>query len=275
MSVYLFAKELIRNSGAFIRNRMEESFQVESKSNPNDLVTTVDLETEQYIRTKIKEIYPEHKIVGEEYEADIVDSKSGYLWIIDPIDGTLNFVHQRENFAISIGIYKDGEPYAGLILDVMKDKLISAEAGKGAFVNDEKLETVKTSHLSDSLVGISHKWLIRDDIKAPLLEIVKQCRSPRSLGSAALEYAQLIEGRIESAMFFRLSPWDFSGGKIIGNEVGIITTDFLGRENNWLEQTSVLATNAVLHKEITDIIKRDDGFILAHDTFHNIHKSDQ
>lgn len=93
MSVYLFAKELIRNSGAFIRNRMEESFQVESKSNPNDLVTTVDLETEQYIRTKIKEIYPEHNIVGEEYEADIVDSKSGYLWIIDPIDGTLNFVH--------------------------------------------------------------------------------------------------------------------------------------------------------------------------------------
>ncbi|CAD2077214.1 inositol monophosphatase family protein [Phocicoccus pinnipedialis] len=274
MSVYLFAKELIRDSGAFIRGRMEESFQVERKSNPNDLVTTVDLENEQYIRTKIKEAYPNHNIIGEEYEADMEDSKVGYLWVIDPIDGTLNFVHQRENFAISIGIYKDGEPYAGLILDVMKDKLIHAEAGNGAFVNDEKLSKVKTSHLSNSIVGISHKWLVREDIKGPLIEIVKKCRSPRSLGSAALEYVQLIEGRIEASMFFRLSPWDFSAGKIIGKEVGIITTDFLGRENEWLERTSVLATNSVLQKELLEIMKNDEGFILAHDKFHNIHSSD-
>lgn len=273
MNVYEFAQELIRDSGAFIRTRMSKAFQIDQKSNPNDLVTTVDLETETYIRNKIKEAYPEHNIVGEEFEAEITDSAEGYLWVVDPIDGTLNFVHQRENFAISIGIYKDGKPYAGLILDVMKDKLFHALHGNGAYVEDKKLEHVKNTHLSESLIGVSHKWLVREGIKDALIEIVKRSRSPRSLGSAALEYAQLIEGKIDAALFFRLSPWDFFGGMIIGQEVGLITTDLLGRKNEWLKQTSILAANKTLHEEIKEITTADERFKETHDAFHKIDKN--
>ena len=110
MDIYNFGKELIVKAGQFVETRMTKEFKVDSKSNPNDLVTDVDKETEQFLYTEIQEKFPDHRIIGEEVTAKILLIQKGYL-DCRSIDGTLNFVHQGENFAISIGVFIDGEPY--------------------------------------------------------------------------------------------------------------------------------------------------------------------
>src|SRR5699024_7826196 len=137
MEIYKFAQEAILEACKFIRKRMTEEFNNNSKQDPNHLVTDVEKETESFLNNKITEGYPEHRIVGEEGHGRDITDTDGVLWIIDPIDGTLNFVHQMENFAISVGIYIDGNPYAGLILGVMKGVLYHAAFDRGTYNNEQ------------------------------------------------------------------------------------------------------------------------------------------
>lgn len=270
MEIYKFAQEAITDAGEFIRQRMTEDFNIDSKLNPNDLVTDVDKETEQFLFKKIEERYPGHKILGEEGQGADIEDTDGVLWIIDPIDGTLNFVHQLENFAVSIGIYIDGKPYAGLILDVMKDDLYHAAYEQGAYKNDLPLHDIEASSLKTSLISTNANWLVRDGINAPFIQIVKDARSVRSLGSAALEFVNVVRGTSSAALFYRLHPWDFAGGVILLNEVGGITTTLLGDELRLLNTNSILAANKTIHAEITEYFKADEAFIRNHKKFHKL-----
>lgn len=270
MEIYKFAQETILDAGKFIRQRMTEEFNINSKQNPNDLVTDVDKETEAFLNNKIEERYPEHRILGEEgHGRDITDTE-GVLWIVDPIDGTLNFVHQLENFAVSIGIYIDGNPYAGLILDVMKGDLYHAAFEHGAYKNDHMLPDIEESHLTSSLISTNTNWVIRDGINVPFIEVVKNARSTRSLGSAALEFVNVARGTSSAALFFRLHPWDFAGGTIILNEVGGITTTLLGDDLRLLDTNSIIAANKTIHGEIIEYFKKDQPFIENHNGFHRL-----
>ncbi|MDF1653471.1 inositol monophosphatase family protein, partial [Pseudomonas aeruginosa] len=105
MALYGFAQGLIQEAGIRIKQLMEQNLTIETKSNPNDLVTNVDKATEDFIFDTILETYPNHQVLGEEGHGHDIDTSKGTVWVVDPIDGTLNFVHQQENFAISIGIY--------------------------------------------------------------------------------------------------------------------------------------------------------------------------
>lgn len=270
MEIYQFAQELIRDAGEFIKTRMTEKFNIDSKQNPNDLVTDVDRETENYIFDRIEAAYPEHTIIGEEGHGKDVDDTSGVLWIIDPIDGTLNFVHQMENFAISIGIFIDGEPYAGLILDVMEDDLYHARHDEGAFKNDLILPDVKESNLNTSLISTNANWVVRDGTNKPFIQIVKEARSVRSLGSAALEFMNVARGTSSAALFFRLHPWDFAGGMIIVQEAGGVTTTLTGDSLRLLKTNSVLTANKSIQQEITSYFNNDDDFIKNHAAFHGL-----
>src|SRR5690625_4859404 len=172
MEIYNFGKELIVEAGKFIEKRMTQEFQVDSKSNPDDLVTDVDRETEQFLYTKILERFPEHRILGEEgHGMDIKDTK-GVLWIVDPIDGTLNFVHQGENFAISIGVFIDGEPYCGLIYDCMKRDLYHAKFNNGAFLNEHRLTEAENIPLSRSLIATNPKRILREETRNSFFNIM-------------------------------------------------------------------------------------------------------
>jgi len=268
MEIYEFGKELINEAGDFIRKRMLEDFRVDAKLNPNDLVTDVDHETEAFIYDRILERWPDHRIIGEEGHGTDVEDTCGILWIVDPIDGTLNFVHQLQNFAISIGVYIDGEPYAGFILDVMNDNLYHAGAGKGAYKNDTRLGRVQDTSLAKSLVALNSNWVIKEGIGRTFTEVVRDARSTRSYGSAALDFVNTAQGIVSAALFFRLHPWDYAAGMIILAETGGITTNLLGEEISILNRDSVLAGNPGIHEELQQYFIHDEEFITSHRKAH-------
>ncbi|WP_020008765.1 inositol monophosphatase family protein [Salinicoccus albus] len=268
MEIYEFGKHLINEAGHFIRRRMVHDFEVDSKLNPNDLVTDVDKETETFIFDRISQKYPEHRILGEEgHGTDIVDT-DGFLWIVDPIDGTLNFVHQGENFAVSIGVYKDGMPYCGFILDVMNDTLYHARPDNGAFKDDVRLKPMEKTKLKKSLVTLNPNWVVKAQISAPFTEVVKKARSTRSYGSAALDLVHTATGLVSAALFFRLHPWDFAAGMILISEAGGRTTNLLGEEIDIIRKDSILAGNPAIHEELKGYFTADDSFISHHRKVH-------
>lgn len=270
MDIYNFGKELIVEAGKFIETRMTQEFQVDSKSNPNDLVTDVDKETEQLLYTRILERFPEHRIIGEEGHGENIKDTDGVIWIVDPIDGTLNFVHQGENFAISIGIFIDGEPYCGLIYDCMKRDLYHAKYNNGAFVNNRALKPAENVPLNQSLVAINPKRVLGEAARSPFFEIMAKSRSVRSYGSAALEFAMLAKGQISALMFLKLYPWDYTGGAIITGELGYKTTDIYGGELPLLRSTSVISGNSEIHGEILGHFTDDKILHEFHDAFHDL-----
>ena len=132
----LKAKKWIKEAGEMIKQSLNKTLSIQTKSNPNDLVTEMDQAIEQFFIRNIHETYPGHRIIGEEGFGDEVTKMDGIVWLIDPIDGTVNFVHMQRNFAISIGIYEDGIGRIGLIYDVIRDELYHTIKGNGAFMNN-------------------------------------------------------------------------------------------------------------------------------------------
>lgn len=266
MEIYNFAYELIKEAGKNIRNAIDDEIQIETKSNPNDLVTNIDKETENWLFENILKKYPEHKILGEEGHGRDIEDTDGVIWIVDPIDGTLNFVHQQENFAISVGIFVNGEKYAGFVYDVMNDKMYHACVGKGAWLNDEQLSTIADSELKRSLISTNPIWLTKPKISSIYTSIVDVARSTRAYGSAALDFANVAQGNTSAYITMRLHPWDFAGGMIIAEEVGAIVTNQLGEKLNILEANSILIGNKQIHRELLE-----DYFLKHEELLREIH----
>jgi len=252
-SLFQQAKEWILEAGAKIREQMQTPLIIHTKSNPQDLVTTVDKEIERFLAGKIRDTYPEHALISEEGYGDELSTLKGTVWLIDPIDGTTNFIHQRRNFAISAGIYQNGIGEIGLIYDVMSDVLYSAKRGEGAYRNDERLPMLrKDFSLETSVLALNNKWLIEN----PLVQIetmenlVRNVRATRTYGSAALEFAYVAEGIVDGYMTIRLSPWDVAAGIILVQEVGGVTTDIDGNPLNLLKNNSVVTCNQALQQTL-------------------------
>jgi myo-inositol-1(or 4)-monophosphatase len=209
---------------------------VQTKSNPNDLVTNIDKETEQFFISKIREVYPDHKILGEEGFGDELSNLEGTVWLIDPIDGTMNFIHQQRNFAISLGVYANGVGKIGLVYDVVHDELYHAIQGKGAFMNNKPLPVLEESSVNESIIALNASLLIenpRFDHNV-FVQIVKNARGTRSYGTAALEMIFVATGRVDAYLSMRLSPWDFGAGSVIVEELGGIVTNLRGNKLNFL-----------------------------------------
>ena len=254
-SLFVQAKEWILEAGKTIRSKMNDPMEVGSKSNPNDLVTTLDKSTEKFFHEKIKKNYTNHLLLSEEGYGDNVKKLDGTIWIIDPIDGTMNFVQQKRNFAISIGIYHNGQGEIGLIYNVMEDELYSAKRGEGAYKNDSKLPDLeKGMILEESVIGLTHLWLCENRLvdEKTMQELVRTTRGSRTYGSAALEFAFVAEGVLEGYLSMSLSPWDFAAGMILVNEVGGKTTNIDGEPINMLESSAVFTGHPNVHQRIVD-----------------------
>lgn len=264
MDLYTYSKQVVRDAGAFIKARMSLEFDVLSKSNANDLVTDVDKETEQFITRRIQEEYPAHKLVGEEFKEHSIEDDSGYVWVIDPIDGTMNFVHQQINFTISVGIYRDGAPIIGLVLDVMNDTLYHAQKGMGAYINDSKLPQLTDTILERSLISMNPKWMLHPNISQPFVDVARASRQTRNYGSAALEFAYVAAGRLEGAVFFRLSPWDFAAGMVLVEEVGGVMTNALGHPLKITQNDSVIAGSREVQRTMVDHFRTNASFVSHH-----------
>lgn len=247
-----YAKSLIKEAGHKIRISYFNSIHIDSKSNANDLVTNIDREIERFIIDRIHTDFPGHKILGEEGYGDVIKALDGITWMLDPIDGTKNFVHQKRNFAISLGIYQDGVGILGYIYDVDRNDFFHAKLGEGAFFNDERLPQLKPRAVSEALLGISARWCAPNRImdNEKIIELIINCRGTRSYGSAAIEIAYVASGRLDSYMSMRLSPWDIAGGLVIINEVGAVASTLSGDKLQLLGQETFIVSRPGLHEEI-------------------------
>jgi len=246
------AKGWIMEAAQIIKDSFNLTLDIQTKSNRNDLVTEIDKKIEQFFIERIRKTYPKHKIIGEEGFGDSPETTDGVIWLVDPIDGTMNFVHMQRNFAISIGIYENGVGMVGLIYDVVRDELYHAIKNKGVYMNELPLRPLEAVHLSESIIGLNATWVtenrrIDPNILAPL---IKEVRGTRSYGCAALEFAYVAAGRLDAYISLRLQPWDFAAGKILIEELGGTVSDLRGRPLNLLEQCSIFISKPGLHDEV-------------------------
>ncbi|ANU27852.1 inositol monophosphatase family protein [Planococcus versutus] len=249
-----YIKSLIKEAGHQIRNSFLSDITIESKSNANDLVTNMDKEIEQFFIGRIRRDFPKHKVFGEEGFGDDIQSTDGVIWLLDPIDGTMNFVHQKRNFAISLGIYVDGIGKLGYIYDVVNDDLYHGVENGGAYFNDEKLKPLLKTNIAESIIAMNATWAIPNRYldNDAIIQLIRDVRGTRSYGSAALELAYLASGRVDAYMSMRLSPWDIAGGMVIAKEVGAVTTSFKNDPANLLKQDTFIAANPSIHQELLE-----------------------
>lgn len=253
-NIYDFAEKWILEAGQRIRESFKDKINVQYKTSSSDLVTNMDKEIEQFFIKNINREFPEHYILGEEGFGDDIQNDKGIIWVIDPIDGTTNFVHQQSNFAVSVAVYENGIGKIALILDVERGDLYHCLIGNGAYLNHQKLPDLEPVKLEEAVIGINATWVTENrridyNVLAPL---IKRSRGTRSYGSAALELAYVASGKLNAYITMRLSPWDYGAGILLVNEVGGNCTNILGETIEFLGGTSVFAANPGLHKQILE-----------------------
>jgi myo-inositol-1(or 4)-monophosphatase len=249
------AKAWTLQAGALIRENMHHPLNIDTKSGPKDLVTDMDREVEFFFARKIKQQFPDHFLLSEEGYGDDVFPKKGTIWIIDPIDGTMNFVHQRQNFAISVGVYHEGIGEIGIIYNVINNELFTATRGSGAFKNGTKLDKLdKTKTLQTSMVCLNHHWLTPNRVvdEKVMHQLIKDVRGTRTYGSAALELASVAEGVVDAYLTMRLEPWDVAAGRVVLEEVGGIISNVDGQAVDPFMRDSILACNPVIQKTLVN-----------------------
>ena len=241
----------IKEAGKMLRNSLLHTIKVESKSNPDDLVTEMDRAVESFFLNKIETMFPNHSFLGEEGLGDQVTKATGTIWILDPIDGTTNFVHQQYNFAISLAVFDQGVGKVGIVYNVMAEELFTAVQGHGAYLNGERLQRLTTVPVNEAILGLNARWLLpQRPYQASLIEIAKSVRGIRSYGSAAIEICYVACGRLDGYISLKLSPWDFAAGIVLLEEVGANYTTINGNELALIEPCSVFVGKTGFHDEI-------------------------
>lgn len=244
-------KHWIKEAAKDIHEALLTELDVEEKSARNDLVTNMDKKVEEDLTRKIREAFPNDRVLGEEGFGDELEDLDGTVWIIDPIDGTLNFVLQQEKFAIMVGIYEDGVGKQGYIYDVTSDKLYYAIKGEGAYCNDQRLPELEDQPLEEGLFASSSLLLTQED-KETNRRIADRCMGVRMLGSAGLEAVEVAKGNSVAYMATVLKPWDIAAGKVIVEELGGKVTRFDGEEINFLEKNRTIFANPKAHQQIIE-----------------------
>jgi myo-inositol-1(or 4)-monophosphatase len=242
-----------REAGELSQERLKQPFAVEYKTSASDLVTAIDKEVEQYVVEMIHRQFPDHGILGEESSGTGDVGSHETVWIIDPIDGTTNLVHQQINYAVSIAVYHQGAGVVGVVYDPSRQEMFAAVKGEGAFLNGRRLKLSKSVKLEEALLCTSVFWNKRAE-QTGIDQLVKQLagkvRGMRLLGSAALELAYVAAGRLDGYVSMSLHPWDFAAGKLIVEEAGGVVTQISGLPLDYLQNSSVLACNPTFYEEL-------------------------
>lgn len=234
-------KSWIEEAATQVKEKLKGQVFVEEKSNRHDLVTNVDKETEAFLVEKIRTHFPDDQILGEEGLGDTLESTDGRIWIIDPIDGTLNFVKQQENFCIMIGIFENNEPVLGFIYNVIKDEFAYGGADTGVFLNGEVLPPVPNLGLRDGLIGTNSTMFAKDILNTQ--KIGSEAVGVRIFGCAGLDFLSVLRGK-QVAYLSNLSPWDFAAGVALGKPLGLVHSKLNGEAYDILgeRQYFVVAT---------------------------------
>lgn len=222
----------------------------------SDFVTRVDRASEEVIIETIRGYFPGHSFLAEESLRE--DDPTGYRWIIDPLDGTTNYIHRYPVFSVSIALQQKGKLIIGVILDPTRNELFTAEEGGGAFLNGKPLRVSTAVALADSLIATGFPFRKREmiDLYLKLFKnIFKRVSDLRRAGSAALDLAYLACGRCDGFFEIGLSPWDIAAGSLLVREAGGVVTDF-GGGPDYLTTGNIVAGTPTIHKEILQHVRR-------------------
>jgi myo-inositol-1(or 4)-monophosphatase len=245
-----------KKAGKFIKQEQKNLIynQVEIKG-LNDLVSYVDKTSEKMIVEELNKIMPEAGFLVE--ENSISESKN-YNWIVDPLDGTTNYVHGIPCYSVSIGLECKGEMILGVVYEINRDECFYASKGKGSFLNGEKIQVSDRKNLSESLIAtgfpINNFSRLKNYLEV-LEYLIKNTHGVRRIGSAATDLCYLACGRVDAFFEYNLNAWDIAAGAIIVKEAGGSIYDFSGGKN-WLYGKEISCSNRLLKEEFNLVIKK-------------------
>ncbi len=257
--INLITKACMKASRSLIRDFGEiENLQVSTKG-PGDFVTSADRRTEKLLIDELQKAHPEYGIITEE-SGLINQTNFKNRWIIDPIDGTMNFLKGIPQFAISIGYEEEGEIKCGVIFNPIMNEMFCAEKGNGAYLNNSRIRVSNKKHIKDSLIvtgGPKGKSKIKDKIFSEYINVSKNVSNVRKFGSASLDMAYVACGRFDGYWQRELNLWDVAAGIIIVKEAGGFV-DFFEEEKNLPLKKNIIATNSNIHNDLKDLIQKKD-----------------
>ncbi len=251
--------EIIKEAGKILKNGYSSNKEVNFKAK-KDLVTKYDVAVEEFLKEKFSKEFTDFNIIAEESDNKNIEFKDSI--IVDPIDGTTNFVNQVPHTCISVGVYKDKKPYIGIVYNPILDELYEAKIGEGAYLNGKKLEVSKENDFQKSLLATGFPYsnsTNQDDLNDVIEKIriiLPRCQDIRRLGSAAIDLCFIARGTYEGYYEMNLKAWDVSAGIIILQEAGGKFTNLSGDKYTLFEDKYIVASNGLIHDELITLLNQ-------------------
>lgn len=244
-----------RQAGDIIIRHMEQVDHLKiTAKNSHDFFSEVDVKAEQAIINTIKKAYPDHSILAE--EGGVIEGNEDYVWIIDPLDGTSNYLHGFPFFAVSIALKVKNRIEHGVVYDPLRHEYFAASRGRGARLNDRRIRVSKQTQLNASLLGtgFSGRDSMLNQKYLPTFEaLIGKCAGMRRTGSAALDLAYVASGRLDGFWEFGLKPWDIAAGTLLIREAGGLVSDMHGGDD-FLKEGNVVAGTPKVFKALLQTI---------------------
>ena len=244
-----------RKAGSIInRASLDGGLNIRAKR-ANDFVTQVDQAAEQAIIDTVKKAYPDHGFLAEESGAS--EGSADYVWIVDPLDGTTNFIHGFPQYCVSIGVQHRGALAHAIVYDPNRNELFTASKGRGAFLNDRRIRVTGQVKLADALVGTGFpfKELTRLDLYTRQLQsMMRSCSGVRRAGAAALDLAYVACGRLDAFWELGLAPWDMAAGVLLIQEAGGLVGDLKG-EQTFMESGDICCSTPKIFPALLEALR--------------------
>jgi myo-inositol-1(or 4)-monophosphatase len=245
-----------RRAGSVINPASLDLGQIKvSIKQQNDFVTEVDRAAEAAIIETLREVYPSHAILAEESGDNQVESE--FQWIIDPLDGTTNFIHGFPQYAVSIALVHKGVLNQAVVYDTNRNELFTASKGGGAFLNDKRIRVSSCAKIDEALLGTGFPYRMFDHVDAYLAifkEMTRRCAGVRRPGAASLDLAWVAAGRLDGFWEFGLSPWDMAAGALLIQEAGGLVSDLAG-DGNYLATGNIIGGTPKVFNQLLQAIQ--------------------
>lgn len=244
-----------KSAGELLRDRFQTQFSTSEKA-PANFVTEIDLQAEQMIVARLRQSFPEIPVLAEE-QHNHPNHESFSRWIIDPLDGTTNYIHGYPMFCVSIALEEENEIKLGVVYAPVLNQLFTALHGQGAFLNGDPIKVSKTSHLKEALLGSGFPydaWENDDNNSRQWSALIKKVVSLRCDGVAAYDMCMVASGILDGYWELDLEPWDMAAGALILREAGGKVTLLDGKDFSPFKR-SVVASNSILHQELLEALR--------------------
>jgi myo-inositol-1(or 4)-monophosphatase len=254
---FALARELAREAGAILRERVNTKREIDYKGLVN-LVTDADRASEALIASRLREAYPDYRLIGEEGSTNAGAGDSPYVWIFDPLDGTTNYAHAYPHFAVSIALRHQNETLLGVIYDPMRDEMFATERGKGATLNGEPIHVSVVDELVHSLLatGFAYAHGEREQNLGLFTEFLMKTQGPRRDGAAALNLAWVANGRLDGFWERHIEAWDVAAGTLIVEEAGGTVTNYANGSFDPFARECLATNGTALHQAMVEILVR-------------------